>query len=265
MYRVLGYIGLAAIAGLYGWNIFAPPPSAPAPQPVVYREAPSIWDTQFSDRANIERAILNARASIKENVVKASLRKLDAEAAQAPGEDRIAAAMQGELKRLGCYTGRIDNSWGRGSQKAVAKFNRAALLNLNERLPGLAALARLQATNTPVCAAQSVAQNAPPKPAVVTSHLTLSANLSPPSKALDQTEKSPPALDNNAATSYLPPWTKKSASGDIGAATDAPVRSRAKVARKAPKNTDRPRVTREANARRSAFGKTSFSFAWPGQ
>ncbi len=260
MYRIFGCLGLAVIAAVWSWEKLEHTPSPPPP--VVYREAPTFWDTQFADRANIEQAILRARASIKAKVIKASLRRQRRNATEAPSEDRMAAAMQSELKRLGCYTGKVDNVWGRGSQKAVGKFNKAAALNLNERVPGVAALARLEATYTPVCAAPTIAQNAAPKTAVVTNHQTLSANLVKTSVA--GPEKSPSGSENSAATSYLPPWTKKSANGDFGTAKAAP-RAKAKSIRRRSKSAVKARVTKNARARRSAFGKNSFSFAWPGQ
>lgn len=43
-----------------------------------------------------------------------------------PDDDRMPAAIQTELNRMACYTGRIDGAWGSGSQGAVRRWSQAA-------------------------------------------------------------------------------------------------------------------------------------------
>jgi len=43
--------------------------------------------------------------------------------------------MQRELKRVGCFSGKVDGSWGAQSRKAVERFNEAAKLELQAETP----------------------------------------------------------------------------------------------------------------------------------
>jgi peptidoglycan hydrolase-like protein with peptidoglycan-binding domain len=48
---------------------------------------------------------------------------------------QVAQDMQRELKRVGCFSGRVDGSWGAQSRKAVERFNEAAKLELQAESP----------------------------------------------------------------------------------------------------------------------------------
>lgn len=58
--------------------------------------------------------------------------------------DRLASIMQAELKRLGCYHGKVDNLWGRGSRGAFRRFIHTASLDLESAAPSAAAIAALR-------------------------------------------------------------------------------------------------------------------------
>jgi hypothetical protein len=58
--------------------------------------------------------------------------------------ERLAEALQSELKRLGCYGGSIDNFWGRGSRYAMRKFVRAANLQFGSAEPDARAVVALR-------------------------------------------------------------------------------------------------------------------------
>ncbi len=48
---------------------------------------------------------------------------------------QVAQDMQRELKRVGCFSGRVDGNWGAQSRKAVERFNEAAKLELEAESP----------------------------------------------------------------------------------------------------------------------------------
>ncbi len=48
---------------------------------------------------------------------------------------QVAQDMQRELKRVGCFSGRVDGNWGAQSRKAVERFNEAAKLELQAETP----------------------------------------------------------------------------------------------------------------------------------
>jgi hypothetical protein len=48
---------------------------------------------------------------------------------------QVAQDMQRELKRVGCFSGKVDGSWGAQSRKAVERFNEAAKLELQAENP----------------------------------------------------------------------------------------------------------------------------------
>jgi hypothetical protein len=43
---------------------------------------------------------------------------------------QLAEDMQRQLKRVGCYSGSVDGSWGQSSRKALERFNEATKLTL---------------------------------------------------------------------------------------------------------------------------------------
>lgn len=60
-------------------------------------------------------------------------------------------SLQGELARLGCYSGPIDGDWGPASRYAAATFTRAVNAALPTDSPDVILLALLRQTTGPVC------------------------------------------------------------------------------------------------------------------
>ncbi len=252
MYIAYCCAGIAAIAAVYSLGTSAEAPSEP-PMAIV-RETPSFADAQFADRSNIERAILDSRASLRASVIKVSLRSQRRDMPVYEETDRIAAAVQTELQRHGCYSGRIDNLWGGGSRRAMAKFNRSASLNLNESAPGSATLASLQGIGAPVCGPVQAF-----KEAVASRHVMLSAN------PAEKSEVIAPADRQGPPASYLPPWTKKSIQDRTDTTNAALANTPDRNLRKVKKATQEPRAVKLAAKHRPAFSKDVFGFAWPGE
>ncbi len=78
-----------------------------------------------------------------------------------------AANMQTELKRLGCYSGRIGDGWGPQSRLALERFNELATLELPPEEPQTASLDALKAWKGPNCEIAAVTPKATPRPAAV--------------------------------------------------------------------------------------------------
>ncbi len=62
----------------------------------------------------------------------------------------LAEPLQEELRRLGCYTGKIDGIWGRGSRAALARFAKEARLRLGNQ-PSQNALDEAKDTDSDYC------------------------------------------------------------------------------------------------------------------
>ncbi|GKY89828.1 peptidoglycan-binding domain-containing protein [Sinisalibacter aestuarii] len=72
----------------------------------------------------------------------------------APGVSRrdIAAGIQRQLSRLGCYRGAVDGIWGPQSRAAARRFNRNyGATNIAVNSPNLNALRKLRGINRRVC------------------------------------------------------------------------------------------------------------------
>jgi len=250
------YAGVGAVLGVYSLNV--PVTTAKPPLPAITASVPHYLDNQFSTRNNIERAILDARAAQQAIVVKALLSPDRPRLAGVPASNRIAAEMQTELKRLGCYSGRIDNTWGRASQRAMAKFNRAASLDLGKDGLDAKALAKLQGMTVGLCEAKADVRQQPVAP----SHVTLSVNVDEKSK-----QKLNAVSKKDAPTSYLPPWMDGAGKTETSAGQNDTIQTqnRAEIRLKAKKTARKPVAVKTAERPRASFPKTSFSFAWPGQ
>jgi peptidoglycan hydrolase-like protein with peptidoglycan-binding domain len=59
--------------------------------------------------------------------------------------------IQKELKRLGCYYGRVDGSWGPGTKSAISSFNSRVNAALPDEAPDPVQLTLLQAHNGKTC------------------------------------------------------------------------------------------------------------------
>ncbi|MEO1649413.1 MAG: caspase family protein [Pseudomonadota bacterium] len=70
-------------------------------------------------------------------------------------EKRTAKArtLQRELRRVGCYRGKLDGDWGPQSKRAMMQFNRSSGLSLPSGAPTPAAIQQVSAARNRVCAA----------------------------------------------------------------------------------------------------------------
>lgn len=78
-----------------------------------------------------------------------------------PNRKEIARQAQGQLKRLGCYAGRVDGAWGRLSQAAMRKYNRLATSSLSVAVPMDADIAILVQRPGRYCIEQAKSESAP--------------------------------------------------------------------------------------------------------
>lgn len=166
--------------------------------------------------------------------------------------DKLAAAIQTELKRLGCYRGSVDNVWGGGSVRAMLKFERVSSLDLDERAPNAAAVLKLQSYDANIClSSKSVAveQRSRPK------HATLSAQAP---VALNRDVLASASEGDDA--SYLPPWMRGTArkAGNAATATMAGSELRKKPRKVASKRT----VVKVAKKQSSRSSQMAFWFGW---
>jgi hypothetical protein len=63
----------------------------------------------------------------------------------------IAELLQAELRRVGCYAGPVDGSWGRSSAEAVQRFNERTRSSLDAAAPGLDAVKAVSERAARVC------------------------------------------------------------------------------------------------------------------
>jgi len=70
---------------------------------------------------------------------------------QLDSAQQLATALQRELKRIGCYGGPINGTWGPASRSAIADFNRHAKMTLATDTPEEASLKALQAVFARIC------------------------------------------------------------------------------------------------------------------
>lgn len=66
---------------------------------------------------------------------------------------RLAASIQTELKRVGCYRGDVDGTWGTASQRAMKDFNQRIKATLPTEQPDYILLTLLQGHSTLACGA----------------------------------------------------------------------------------------------------------------
>jgi hypothetical protein len=113
-----------------------------------------------------------------------------------PAPENLAKALQTELKRLGCYGGRIDNQWGTASRYALRRFMRTAGLQTGDGRFTAQTISVLQGyKDSTRCIAEPAAANAP-APAQIQAAASAPADTPVASK---------PAADDH---SYLPPWMR---------------------------------------------------------
>lgn len=68
-----------------------------------------------------------------------------------PEADPLAAELQAELARVGCYTAAVDGLWGPASRRAMTNFNRWAGADASVSSPTPKALVTVARTPAPVC------------------------------------------------------------------------------------------------------------------
>lgn len=66
-------------------------------------------------------------------------------------QSETAKMLHAELRRLGCYPGAVDASWGSGSRRALEQFNKHAGQRLDTQVASLDTLGVLRAKTTRVC------------------------------------------------------------------------------------------------------------------
>jgi hypothetical protein len=109
---------------------------------------------------------------------------------------RLAASVQSELKRLGCYYGSIDNDWNRSTRRALRRFARRASVQIDDSEATAQTLATLRGYETNE---DCRALTASGRPRTQTTSTENNAGAQPESAA------GQPAGKDDA---YLPPWMR---------------------------------------------------------
>ncbi len=109
---------------------------------------------------------------------------------------RLAASVQSELKRLGCYYGAIDNDWNRSTRRALRRFARRASVQIDDSEATAQTVATLRGYDTNE---DCKALTASARPRTQTTSTEPNAGTQPESAA------GQPAGKDDA---YLPPWMR---------------------------------------------------------
>ena len=109
--------------------------------------------SQPTNAATPEEATKLAAAESKgaEEATPEAAKTTEAPLPQGASRQELAQDMLAELKRIGCYFGRIDGNWGARSQLALERFNRHASLELPLDEPQQASLDALRGWKGPHC------------------------------------------------------------------------------------------------------------------
>ncbi len=122
-----------------GVAIFAPPPlaqqaslpvAAGLPEPSIIIGLLDLTNASFEVIPDEPGAITSNEVSFDNFEARQAMRASDPElfgtlvlgGAFDPPQNQLRAALQVELQRMNCYTGRIDGDWGRGSRAAVDRY-----------------------------------------------------------------------------------------------------------------------------------------------
>ena len=185
-----------------------PGPAAPAaPSPSASSVTPQAT-TASTPAAETKTAAVESKTPSAESA--AAPAQNAAPLPDTPTRDQIAADMQNELKRLGCYFGKVGNGWGPKSRLAVEGFNRISELDLPPEEPEAASLQALKGWNGPNCEVAAVTPKAAPAPAVAPKKQA-APKKSSPSKA----SRPAPAPRAQAAKPRPRPSTSDSGSAEI--------------------------------------------------
>ena len=68
-----------------------------------------------------------------------------------PKAESINRQLQSELRRVGCYTGTVNDDWGSTAQRSLEQFNKRASLKLNIKLASIDALDAVKGKTSRVC------------------------------------------------------------------------------------------------------------------
>ena len=103
-------------------------------------------DGKFADIARQTIAVLKQKqAALSKKAALAASSALPADSAA------LATALQRELKRVGCYPGAVDGSWGRGSKQAMTSFNASANMAFQTEKPTQAAILAIRKVFKRMC------------------------------------------------------------------------------------------------------------------
>lgn len=135
-----------------------------------------------------------------------------------PEPGQIAVALQTELQRMNCYTGRIDGDWGRGSSEALRRYFQtigAAQASTTADISAFRAIARQAPAECPApAAAQPVARS--PAPATQRQPATTQRAGTATPRAGGTTASRAPAAARPAPSGGQPPAAASSGGPRIG-------------------------------------------------
>jgi uncharacterized caspase-like protein len=144
----------------------APPPAA-SPSPSASPVAPQEPATATPASTPVEETKTAAVDSASPSTESPAPAENTAPLPETSDPKEVAANMQTELKRIGCYSGRVGDGWGPQSRLALERFNDLATLELPPEEPQTASLDALKAWKGPNCEIAAVTPKATPRPAAV--------------------------------------------------------------------------------------------------
>ncbi len=126
------------------------------PKPVLVTRSKPITETKGSEATSAATVTVSPwRTAVVsfEGTDGAPSSATSATAASTADRYELARSIQRELKRVGCYYGEIDGSWGLGSKRALAAFMDRVNASLPYREPDYILLALIRAQPAAACAA----------------------------------------------------------------------------------------------------------------
>ncbi len=135
---------------------------------------------------------------------------------------KLAKALQSELKRVGCYWGKIDGVWGKGSKWAIADFMRSVNATLPTKDPDYILLQLVASHSNKICGRKNdttqIAARSKPQPVAISRWQARVARAETPSRrsnrvdagrvvtgALQQTAAARPSTSRQAVAAKRPP------------------------------------------------------------
>ena len=108
-------------------------------------------ETAKSDAAEQARLAAEQRSAATAADKAPQVASLSPPGAAAASPQDIARALQGELRRVGCFTGNVDGNWQAPSQRSLEQFNKYAGSRLNVKLASLDAVDAVKTKSGRVC------------------------------------------------------------------------------------------------------------------